>query len=242
MVVWLPLLAVIRLFDRDPAHYTTGLWFRRLGNAMTRVNPMWDIEVTDTELVTNPRNPYVVVCNHQSIADIPIVSRVPWEMKWMGKAEMLKIPLVSWMLRLAGDIMVDRSNPRSGAAAIIKAKEYLQKKCSVFIFPEGTRSPDGKLHEFNDGAFVLALKSRTPVLVLALDGTSNALPKNSWKFTNPGKIRVKVLGVIDVADYGRRDTGAVRDRARSMIATQLAEWRGTEVTDVVAQLPEKATA
>ncbi len=234
VVVWLPLLAVVRLSDRDPALYRTGRWFRRLGVALTKINPLWKIELTKMDSVVNPRHPYVVVCNHQSLADIPLVSCAPWEMKWMGKAEIRKIPLVYWMLRLAGDILVDRSNARSGVAAILKAKEYLEETCSVFIFPEGTRSPDGRVHDFADGAFVLALKAKVPVLVLALDGTSNALRKNSWKYRNPGQIRLTVVDIVDTSAHGRRDVAALREHVRSLIVEQVAQWRGVSEQDVDA--------
>ncbi len=181
MVLWVPLLALLRVFDRDPAHYRTGRWFRRLGMAMTKVNPAWHIEISG-ETIENPRYPYVVVSNHQSSADIPIISCLPWEMKWVAKAELFKAPLFGWLLRLAGDIPVDRTNKRSGAKVLIKGRQYLRDRCSVMFFPEGTRSRDGRVHPFTDGAFRLAIKAQVPVLPLAIDGTQDALPTHSWKF------------------------------------------------------------
>ena len=81
MALWLPLLALLRLFDRDPARYRTGRWFRRLGKIMTRLNP-WKIEISGAT-IDDPRHPYIVVSNHQSSADIPIISCLPWEdAKW----------------------------------------------------------------------------------------------------------------------------------------------------------------
>ncbi len=123
ILIWLPLLAIRRLCDRDPAHYATGFLFRKLGRAMTAVNSAWKIHISG-ETVLNPRNPYVVVSNHQSMADIPIISNLPWEMKWMAKKELFSLPIVGWMMRLAGDIRVDRRNARSGAQALIKAQHF----------------------------------------------------------------------------------------------------------------------
>jgi 1-acyl-sn-glycerol-3-phosphate acyltransferase len=144
IVLWLPLLAAIRVFDRDPVHYRTGRWFRRLGVAMTQVNPLWRLTVSGTT-VTDPRRPYVVVSNHQSQADIPLISHLPWEMKWIGKAELFRLPIVGWMMKLAGDIPVDRSDRRSGTRMLLAAAGYLRRKCSVIFFPEGTRSLDGRV-------------------------------------------------------------------------------------------------
>lgn len=100
ILLWLPLLAVIRLFDGDPVRYRTGFWFRRLGRAMTTVNPAWRLHISG-ETIDNPRRPYVVVSNHQSHADIPIISNLPWEMKWIGKAELFSIPVIGWMMALS---------------------------------------------------------------------------------------------------------------------------------------------
>ena len=85
IIIWLPLLTLIKLFDRDPVRYRTGRWFRHLGAAMTSVNPQWRIHISGQEAVENPRRPYVIISNHQSHADIPILSNLPWEMKWVAR-------------------------------------------------------------------------------------------------------------------------------------------------------------
>lgn len=226
IVLWFPLLAVIRLFDSDPAKYRTGRWFRRLGKLMTHLNPMWSIEVTG-KFPENPRLPYVVVGNHQSLADIPVVSLLPWEMKWVAKIELFRLPFVGGMLKLAGDIPVDRTSRRSGAEVMIAAKQYLEKHCSVMFFPEGTRSRDGVVRTFSDGPFSLAIKCGVPVIPLAIDGTANALPKHRWRFTNPGQMRLKVLDPVSTAGLSKRDAADLRMRVQSMIEEQLLTWRSS---------------
>lgn len=233
LLLWLPLLALVRLFDRDPARYRTGRWFRRLGAAMTRVNPMWRVTVSG-ERIDDPRRPYVVVSNHQSLADIPVISRLPWEMKWVAKAELFRLPVVGWMMRLAGDIPVDRGDRRSGAQALIKARDYLDKHCSVMFFPEGTRSRDGRVHAFNDGAFALAVKTGVPVLPLVVEGTFDALPKHRWRFGRPAEIRVEVLPPVETAGLTRADVDALRRTVRDRIVARLADWRGVPADAVDA--------
>ncbi len=236
IAAWLPLLALIRLVDRDPARYRTGRWFRRLGALLTHVNPFWKIRVEAAPL-DDPRRPYVVVCNHQSMADIPIISRLPWEMKWVAKAELFRLPVVGWMMRLAGDIPVDRGDKRSGAQVLMRARQVLQQRCSVMFFPEGTRSRDGRVLRFTDGAFRLAIKEQVPVLPLVLDGTQDALPKHSWRFGEARAIRLKMLPPVPTAGLKAGDTAALRDRVRRQIVEQLAAWRGVPPEAVDAAAP-----
>ena len=225
ILVWYPLLLIIRAFDRDPARYRTGRWFRRLGAAMTKVNPAWRIHL-EGAYPADPRLPYVVVSNHQSLADIPIISCLPWEMKWAAKSELFRIPFVGWMMRLAGDLPVERQNQMSRARVLVLAREYLQKRCSVVFFPEGTRSRDGRVLRFTDGAFRLAIKAKVPVLPLVIDGTQDALPKHSWKFGAPRDMRLKVLPPVETKDLKPADTEVLRDQVRALIVAQVAAWRG----------------
>lgn len=225
MLLWLPLLALIRLFDRDEIHYTTGRWFRRLGVTMTKVNPYWRLQVTGFQ-VPRERRAFVVVSNHQSFADIPIISHIPWEMKWVAKVELFRTPLVGWMMRLAGDIPVERKDARSGARALIRAGRCLERRCPVMFFPEGTRSPDGRVGRFTDGAFHLAIRSQAPVLPVVVEGSFDALPKHSWRFGSPRDIRLHVLEPIDSAGYGPDQAGVLRDRVREEIMNTLSNLRG----------------
>lgn len=228
ILIWLPLLALSRLFDTDPVLYRTGYLFRKLGKAMTRINPTWKLHISG-EVVPDPRRPYVVVCNHQSLADIPLISNLPWEMKWMGKMELFKVPVIGWMMKMAGDIAVDRQSLRSGVQAFAKAKRYLEQRCSVMMFPEGTRTVDGRVREFNDGAFHLAIRSRVPILPLVIEGSRNCIPKHSWKFGPPSDIFLKILPSVDTSLLTVKDVPAVRDHVRTAIIQQIAAWRSVSM-------------
>jgi 1-acyl-sn-glycerol-3-phosphate acyltransferase len=224
ILVWLPLLVVTRLLDRDPARYTTGRLFRALGRAMTRVNPAWRVTRTGTPPV-DPRNPYVVVCNHQSNADIPVISTLPWDMKWVAKDSLFRLPVVGWMMRLAGDIPVDRGSAKSRATVVMRASETLAGRCSVMFMPEGTRSKDGRVRRFQDGAFRLAIEAGVPVLPLAIDGTAGALPKHGWQF-GQADVRLHVFAPVPTAGLTPDDAPALRERVRQQIIAQVAAWRG----------------
>lgn len=244
IVLWVPLMAVVWLFDRDPARYYTGYFLRFLGRSMTYVNPFWEIEV-DGAFPENPRNPYVCVSNHLSQGDPPIIARVPWEMKWVAKAELFRLPFAGWLLRMSGDIPVDRRDRDSRANTLVHARDYLQKKCSVMFFPEGTRSRDGRVHRFADGAFRLAIREGVPVLPIAIDGTRAALPKHSiWFEPNPETIRVRVLPPVETSGYGPDESRELQREVRARIIAQLAEWRGVPpaAVDAFADSDAEATA
>lgn len=224
-------MGISRLFDRDPVLWRTGLLFRKLGRAMTKVNPSWRLHILGQK-VEDPRKPYVVVCNHQSLADIPLVSNLPWEMKWIGKEELFKLPLLGYMMRWSGDISVDRSSARSGALALLQAQKILAQKCSIMIFPEGTRTPDGRLRQFADGAFHLAIRAKVAVLPVVIEGSFNCIPKKNWRFGPPSDIFLKVLPPIDTSAFTTANVAELRDMVRSAILSQLAEWRAVPVSEV----------
>jgi len=234
LVLWLPIMAAIRLLDRDPALYRAGLALRWLGRAMTYVNPFWDIEMKGP-YPDDPRTPYVVVSNHFSQADPPIIARVPWEMKWVAKKALFSLPVAGWLLRMSGDIAVDRTDKRSRARVLERASFYLRHACSVMFFPEGTRSRDGRVRRFSDGSFRLAIKEGVPVLPIAVDGTHEALPKHSlWFNPDVERIRVKVLDPVDTSAYGLDQTRALQRHVRARIVDQIAEWRDVPLAEADA--------
>jgi 1-acyl-sn-glycerol-3-phosphate acyltransferase len=232
IVLWVPIMVVARLLDRDPAHYYAGYTLRIVGRLFTYVNPFWEIELAGP-FPDDPRTPYVVVGNHFSQADPPIIARVPWEMKWVAKKELFDLPFAGWLLRLSGDISVDRRSKKSRAAVLTAARNYLAKHCSVMFFPEGTRSRDGQVHRFSDGAFRLAIEEGVPVLPIALDGTHEALPKDSiWFDPTPEPIRVRVLDPVDTGAYAGNEARALQRHVRAKIIQQIATWRGTDLEAV----------
>ena len=136
VLIWLPLMALLRLVTApfDPSRYAVGYLFRRIGPVMATLNPLWRFRYEGT-LPADPRRPYVVVSNHESFADILLISHLPWEMKWLSKAELFRIPLLGWMMRLAGDVPVKRGFGPSAVEAIARCREVLAQRVSVMIFP-----------------------------------------------------------------------------------------------------------
>lgn len=233
ILVWLPMLSIQRLFDRDPARYKTGRLFRKLGKAISKVNPNWNLTISG-DIDIDDRRPYVIICNHLSQADIPLISNLPWEMKWVAKKQLFETPFLGWMMRMAGDISVDRRARDRRERTLQQCRHYLKNNCSVIFFPEGTRSRTGKLNRFAQGAFELAIKEGVPVLPLALEGTQNCLPKKSWKFGTANHIKLKVLKPIGTENISMDDIEDLTDEARYRILSQLAKWRKKPVAEIDA--------
>ena len=164
----------------------------------------------------DPRRPYVVVSNHESFADILLISHLPWEMKWLSKAELFRIPVMGWLMHLAGDVPVKRGFGPSAVEAMARCREVLSNRVSVMIFPEGTRSPTAELLPFKDGAFRLAIDAGVPILPLALHGTGNALPKHDWRFGRSTAV-VEVLEPVETAGLTAADVAGAEGESARMI-------------------------
>ena len=199
----------------DPGRYHAGRMFRLLAVTAVKLNPLWKF-TTSGHRVTDPRRPYMVVSNHESYADIFLISHLPWEMKWMSKDTIFRIPCMGWMMHMAGDIPLARGRRESRDAAMRGAKDRLAKKVSVMIFPEGTRSRRGELLPFFDGAFRLAVEAGVPVLPLAVAGTTHAMAKGTFRFM-PARAEVRVLPPVETAGLTVADVPALRERVRGMI-------------------------
>lgn len=220
VVIWMPLMAIVWVvtlpFDR--ARWWTGYLYRKLPVVHQKLNPLWHFTVSGT-LPENPRNPYVVVSNHESFVDILLISHLPWEMKWLSKKEMFKIPFAGWLMRLSADIPLERGDRDSAGKAMELCKVALAKKVSVMIFPEGTRSATGEMRDFKDGAFRLAIETQLPILPLAVSGTRNALRKHDWRFGR-ADAEVRVLPPVSTEGLTVDDVSALREEVRSLIEVQ----------------------
>ena len=229
ILLWTPLLFVVWLFDRDPRRLRTGRWLRRLGRAFVKLNP-WRIRISGLENL-QADGVYVIVSNHQSLADIPVIAHLRIDTKWLAKAELFRVPIVGWMLRIAGDIPVERSDRSKSARAMMQCAQYLRQRCSVVFFPEGRRSRDGQVLPFAEGPFKLAIREQVSILPLVVEGSGNALPKNSWVFGARQNINLQILHAVSVAGWDLRRTAALRDTVRQRIVDALCRLRGNEMED-----------
>jgi 1-acyl-sn-glycerol-3-phosphate acyltransferase len=225
MVAFLPVVAAACVRHRDDAvPRVPGRRLRQMGRVATRLSPIWRFHVKGRAPADIRSRAYVVVSNHASNADPFLLSHLPWDMRWIAKEELFKVPVVGWLLKMSGDIAIRRGDGDSIRKMLAEAKETLDGGLSVMIFPEGTRSRDGRVQRFKDGAFKLAIDAQVPVLPIAIDGTRDCMPKKSMGLGR-ARAHATILEPIETAGMGPSDLARLREMARARIATALEASR-----------------
>lgn len=213
----LPVTATLRgLAPRDATHRRAGRSLRTLGRMITRATHAWRFRVDGTPPADLERRPCVVVANHASLADPFLLSHLPFDQRFVAKEELFQLPLVGWLLRLAGDIPIRRGDHASAVAMERACVTTLAHGLSVTIFPEGTRSKDGTLGAFRTGAFRIALAAGARILPVALHGTAACIVDGR---PHRAHARAEILPAIETSG---RDLDDIRDDARAAIAGALA--------------------
>ena len=143
----------------------------------------------------------IFVANHTSNADPPaIVGAIPRRIAILAKDALFRIPIVSRAFRLARFVPVDRRDREAAIASVEKAIEYLGQGVSFLVYPEGTRSPDGRLRPFKKGSFVMAIKAGVPIVPVACAGAHRVMRKDELRI-HPGEIVVRFQPAIDASAY-----------------------------------------
>lgn len=164
--------------------------------------------------------PHIFVVNHQSTIDIPaLFVGLPVPFRWVAKSQLKWVPFIGWYLAAGKHIFVDRSNRQRAIASLAKAAERIRGGTSIFIFPEGTRSPDLRVQPFKKGPFALALQAGVPVVPITLEGSGKLMPKNSWVIT-PGPIRMRIGKPLDVTPFQPNDREGLARAVRNVIIDQ----------------------
>ena len=181
-------------------------FFSKTGNVPHKVAIMWAKSILFVSRVTvhvsgisniDPEKSYIFMANHQSNFDIlALFAGLPVQFRWLAKAELFKIPIFAQGMRGCGYISIDRRNRESAFQSIREAGEKIRNGASVMIFPEGTRSWDGKLLSFKKGGFVLAVDSGVPIVPMVITGSLAVMPKKQLKVKS-GKILLRILSPID---------------------------------------------
>jgi 1-acyl-sn-glycerol-3-phosphate acyltransferase len=198
-------------------HQFTCFW----ASLYTWFNPAWPVHIEGREHI-RPDQTYVMVANHQSLLDILVLFRLFTHFKWVSKIENFRLPLIGWNMRLNRYVALRRGDRASVIQMVEHCTRTLAQGSSIMMFPEGTRSVDGKLRAFKPGAFELALKCECPVLPIVLDGTSNALPKRGFVLQGRHRIRIKILEPVPVDELSNQSVDELTERVRTRIAAELA--------------------
>lgn len=148
----------------------------------------------------NPEEAYVFAANHQSQFDIfTILGYLPTQFRWLAKKELFRIPILGGAMKGAGYISIDRSNRKEAFKSIDLAAARVREGTSIVIFPEGTRSLDGKLQSFKKGGFHLAIKSKRPIVPVSISGAFSILPKKGFR-VRPQLVKVYIGEPVPTAD------------------------------------------
>ena len=164
---------------------------RAISQTFFSLPPCWKVIKQGIEQI-DPKQRYVIVLNHQSMVDIPMLYWAPLNFRWVAKRELIKAPIFGEYIWMHGDILIDRGSAATAAAKVLHdGQKWLNRGVSVAIFPEGTRSKDGTIHRFKSGAFNLAKEAGAPILPVVLDGTRTAFkPNGLLQFRHTFTIRV----------------------------------------------------
>ncbi|MCX5685951.1 MAG: lysophospholipid acyltransferase family protein, partial [Candidatus Omnitrophica bacterium] len=162
---------------------------------------------------------YIVISNHQSLADIVIMYKTRMQFKWVAKESLFSVPFIGWNLSLARHIKLERGKLGSIKKVYRQAAEWLRSGISVLFFPECTRSQTGEIGDFQNGAFKLAIKEGVPVLPIFIENAGKAIPRGSWLFTTKVPVSMKVIPPIDTSQFRAADFARLRDTARAALET-----------------------
>ena len=161
--------------------------------------------------------------NHTSNADAPaIIGAIPRRLAVFARKSLFDIPIVGLAFRLAKFVPVDRGNRDAALASVKQAVEYIKTGSSFLVYPEGTRSPDGRLHRFKKGSFVMAIEAGVPIVPVACSGAHRIMKKKSLVI-RPGKVTVRFGKPVDVSGYTVDQRNALAQQVHDAVATQLPD-------------------
>lgn len=224
-IIYTPIFVTIWLltffYDKklSALHYFANIW----GSTYTRLVPGWKVEIIGKEKLNN--NAKVIVANHQSQEDILLMYRLRVPFRWISKAEVFKIPIYGWMMKLKGDIKLKRSSKSSIKKMMIDAEKVLNKGCILAIFPEGTRSKTDEIGNFKEGAFKLAQNTKLPVQPVVFEGTGQKLIYNNGMFKGKHKVIIKVLDEIPYETFKSADVKLFANEVRALIEAEREKLR-----------------
>lgn len=224
-VIWLAIWAALATIVLAIPIIAAGL-LSRTGNLAFTLSKLWAytmlavsfvrVEIKNKEKIEKGTS-YIIISNHQSHFDIlALVTTLGAQYRWFIKREMLKVPLFGYGLYASRNIFIDRFDTAKAIESINKGIRRLPKGVSVMVFAEGTRSPDGRIHEFKKGGFMVAVEHKIPILPVTVNGSRQVMPKGSLVF-NPGKIHVVVGDPFDTGDYDIEKVDELIAKTRQVI-------------------------
>jgi len=174
------------------------------------------------------RHPVAVYAsNHTSYMDTPVVfAALPFQFRILARTVLWPIPFIGWYLNRSGQIPIDTRNPRATLSSLGAGVKALRCGMALFVFPEGGRTPDGRVKPFLSGAAYLAIRGQVPLVPIALSGVYELLPIHTHHFY-PGELTLRVGEPIETAGMNLRQTDELTERLRTAIE-KLCQGQGAE--------------
>ena len=218
LVSVLPLLIVWTLLTGD-----AGAMYRIFMRALFVTMRLAGIRVRVEGLENIPSGVCVFASNHASNLDpVALVPNIPRRVALLAKKEVFRIPILTKAIRLAKLVPVDRGDKDAAAESVDKAVQYLKEGLSFCVFPEGTRSRDGRLLPFKRGTFLMAIRAEAWVVPVSLAGTQRLMRKGGWTI-HPGEVVVRYGQAINAAQYSEDQRDELRQRVQALVAVGLPE-------------------
>jgi 1-acyl-sn-glycerol-3-phosphate acyltransferase len=171
----------------------------------------------------DPEATYIFIGNHTSQTDIwTFMGYIPHHIRWVAKKELFAIPVFGAAMRSVGFISIDRSRGREAVKSLNDAAAQIAAGASVILFPEGTRSPDGRLHPFKTGAIMLAIKAGVPVVPVGFNGNYQILPKGKL-IARGGRVEMRIGKPVPTAGFKAKDKQELARSLRRQVAELLDE-------------------
>ena len=198
------------LFDRGGRRLH---WFSRTWSWLIMKTILSPVKVTGLDRIDTSK-PHVYAVNHASAMDIPVLYvYLPFQFRIVFKKELLAYPVVGWQLKRSGQVCIDQQKPTNSIAAIRSAVKSLKAGTPLVIYPEGGRTPDGEIKPFLPGAFFLAIKAQVDIVPVALVGTYELLPMNTYHI-KCRPLEMRVGEPISTEGMTMRDMEAVSARVK----------------------------
>jgi len=204
-------LLLFILYDRKRKQFL--LIHRVWCNSVAKVYPGWKYRHEGFENI-DPKQHYVIVSNHQSFVDILLLSFLPLTFRWTSKRSVFLFPIFGWQFWMGGHLSIVRGSEKSRKKLIEKGIKSLRDGISVLIFPEGTRSKTGEIGPFKPGGFIMALKTKSPILPVVISGSARTLPRNSWIIREKTYPVLRVLPPIETINRSENDLQSLMDDVR----------------------------
>jgi 1-acyl-sn-glycerol-3-phosphate acyltransferase len=202
------------LFDRTGRRLH---WFSQVWSWLIMKTTLSPMKVIGLENIDTSK-PYVYAVNHASAMDIPILYvYLPFQFRIVFKKELLSYPVVGWQLKRSGQVCIDQQKPTNSIAAIRSAVKSLKAGMPLVIFPEGGRTPDGEIKPFFPGALFLAIKAQVDIVPVALIGSYELLPMNTYHI-KCRPLEMRVGEPISTAGLTMRDLEMVSDKVRNAMS------------------------